>query len=340
MQALTPLLFAMLFPRFSNSKNDSSTNAEGHDPIESLLNGHRNSTSSDLSPSSPSFFSFGEGYPVDEYSNNSQDYRSAKARRHHSTGSNALLDSAQSNNNSNQPRNTNIRRNNTVPQVRRASSRPQPQPLSIDHAAFIATYPSLDGLGDMGYRSSSSLDYYRNNNNTANTANNNNSNNSSTSPKSPRSRASSSKLRKQQSQETLPSRASTSSIASMVSDASSSSSSSVASTSSSAREPLTPTKTSNYHSIHGTDVSSSTTKRSKRASLPVAIVRPSNNNSNLIALDSVAQEEQENDNIFQTKCQSPQSDNFFSTEESFAGSVVVASEGTVKARGQRQLIAH
>ncbi|KAG0281558.1 hypothetical protein BGZ95_002366 [Linnemannia exigua] len=339
MQALTPLLFAMLFPRFSNSKNDSTPDAEGHDTIESLLNGHRNSTSSELSPSSPSFFSFGEGYPVDEYSNNSQEYHSAKVRRHHSTG--ALIDSAQSNN-SNLPRNTNIRRNNTVPQVRRASGRPQPQRLSIDHAAFIATYPSLDGLGDMGYRSSSSLDYYRNNNNTANTANNSN-NNSSTSPRSPRSKASSSKLRKQQSQETLPSRASTSSIASMVSDASSSSSSSVASTSSSAREPLTPTKTSNYHSIHGTDASSLTTKKSKRASLPVTIVRPGNNKSNLIALDSVAQEEQENDNKLQAKsmlCQSPQSDNFFSTEESFAGSAVVASEGIVKARGQRQLIAH
>ncbi|KAF9909057.1 hypothetical protein EC991_009118 [Linnemannia zychae] len=323
MQALTPLLFAMLFPRFS--KNDTHSDAEGHDTIESLLGGHRNSTSSEVA--SPSFFSFGEGYPVDEYS---QDNRAAaKARRHHSTG--ALLDSAQTNNNNaGSPRNTNIRRNNTVPQVRR-TSRPQPQRLSIDHAAFIATYPSLDGLGDMGYRSSSSLDYYRNNNNTANTANNN----PSTTPRTPRSKASSSKLRKAQSQETLPSRSSTSSIASMVSDASSISSVS------SAREPLTPTKASNYHSIlsnDGTDASSS--KKSKRASLPVAIVNSQKND--LINPDSVAQDE---NNIFQAKspmvCQSPQSDNFFSAEESFAGPVAsVNSEGFVKARGQRQLIAH
>ncbi|KAF9131750.1 hypothetical protein BGW39_001352 [Mortierella sp. 14UC] len=338
MQALTPLLFAMLFPRFS--KNDTSPDAEGNDPVESLLGGHRNSTSSEVV--SPSFFSFGEGYPVDEYSTSNQDYRAAaKVRRHHSTGSNALLDSAQTNNTSaSSPRNTSIRRNNTVPQVRR-TSRSQPQRLSIDHAAFIATYPSLDGLGDMGYRSSSSLDYYRNNN-TANTANNN----SSTTPRTPRSKASSSKLRKQQSQETLPSRASTSSIASMVSDASSSTS--VASSSaSSAREPLTPTKASNYHSIlsssnDGTDASSSTTKKSKRASLPVAIVN--SQKKDLISLDSVAQDES-NTTTFQAKspmvCQSPQSDNFFSAEESFAGPVAsVNSEGFVKARGQRQLIAH
>ncbi|KAG0044994.1 hypothetical protein BGZ89_005804 [Linnemannia elongata] len=336
MQALTPLLFAMLFPRFSNTKNttDMSPDAEGNYPIESLLGGrnstsnssYRNSTSSELLASS---FSFGEGYPVDN--NNLNNNRSAKARRHHSTGT--LLDTAQSSSSSTSPMNNNIRRNNTVPQVRRTS---RPERLSIDHAAFIATYPSLDGLGDMGYRSSS-VDYYRNNNNTANTAN---------SSPSPRRKASSSKLRKQQSQETLPaSRASTSSIASMVSDTSSSTSCS--SSVSSVREPLTPTKASNYHSIDGIDAVSSTKKSSKRASMPVSIVR-SNNKNTLINFESfAAHDEQEEENRVKSLavCQSPQSDNFFSTEESFAGSAAnnsstASSDGVVKARGQRQLIAH
>ncbi|KAF8925478.1 hypothetical protein BGZ47_003234 [Haplosporangium gracile] len=338
MQALTPLLFSMLFPRFSNTKNTTgmSPDAEGHYPIESLLgsrnstsnSSYRNSTSSELLASS---FSFGEGYPVDN--NQISNKRSAKVRRHHSTGT--LLDSSQSSSSSSStPMNNSNRRNNTVPQVRRTS---RPERLSIDHAAFIATYPSLDGLGDMGYRSSSSMDYYRNHNNTANTANN--------SSPTPRRKASSSKLRKQQSQETLPaSRASTSSITSMVSDASSSTCSSSVS---SVREPLTPTKSSNYHSIDGIDVSS--TKKSKRASMPVSIVRSSNKN-NLINLESFGaddEEEAEEENRVKSLlvCQSPQSDNFFSTEEGFAGSAAnnssaLSSEGVVKARGQRQLIAH
>ncbi|KAF9142929.1 hypothetical protein BGX30_001836 [Mortierella sp. GBA39] len=335
MQALTPLLFSMLFHRFGTKNTaDMTPDAEGNYPIESLLGGrnstsnssYRNSTSSELLASS---FSFGEGYPVDNNHNNN---RSAKARRHHSTGT--LLDSAQSSSSSTNPMNNNIRRNNTVPQVRRAS---RPERLSIDHAAFIATYPSLDGLGDMGYRSSSSMDYYRNNNNTADTANN--------SSPSPRRKASSSKLRKQQSQETLPaSRTSTSSIASMVSDASSSTSCS--SSASSLHEPLTPTKSSNYHSIDGIDAVSSTKKSSKRASMPVSIVR-SNNKNTLINIESFAAvDEQEEENRVKSLavCQSPQSDNFFSTEEGFAGSAAnnstASSEGVVKARGQRQLIAH
>ncbi|KAG0298253.1 hypothetical protein BGZ96_001219 [Linnemannia gamsii] len=349
MQALTPLLFSMLFPRFSGTKNtaDMSPDAEGHYQIESLLgarnstNSYRNSTSSELLASS---FSFGEGYPVDN-NHNHNNTRSTKARRHHSTGT--LLDStAQSSSSSTSSSTTtpvnNIRRNNTVPQIRRVS---RPERLSIDHAAFIATYPSLDGLGDMGYRnssSSSSMDYYRNNNNsTANTANN--------STTSPRRKASSSKLRKQQSQDTLPaSRASTSSITSMVSDASSSSSSSSVS---SVREPLTPTKSSNYHSIDGIDVVSSTKKaaNNKRASMPVSIIRSSSNNNikdNLIHLEAEAEEEEEVNRVKSLAvCQSPQSDNFFSTEEGFAGpaaalSLSSSSEGVVKARGQRQLIAH
>jgi hypothetical protein len=338
----------MLFPRFSGTKNtaDMSPDAEGHYPIESLLGGrnstnsYRNSTSSELLASS---FSFGEGYPVDNNHNHSNT-RSAKARRHHSTG--ALLDStAQSSSSSSStlPLNNNIRRNNTVPQVRRAS---RPERLSIDHAAFIATYPSLDGLGDMGYRNSSSsnMDYYRNN--TANTANN--------STTSPRRKASSSKLRKQQSQDPLPaSRASTSSIASMVSDASSTSCSSI----SSVREPLTPTKSSNYHSIDGIDAVSSTKKAAnKRASMPVSIIRSNSDNNNnnnnnnkkkdnLIHLEVEAEEEEVNRVKSLAVCQSPQSDNFFSTEEGFAGSAATysltsSSEGVAKARGQRQLIAH
>ncbi|KAF9929404.1 hypothetical protein FBU30_001608 [Linnemannia zychae] len=303
----------MLFPRWSNKNTaDISPDADGHYPIEALLgtSSHRNSTSSDYISSS---YSFGEGYSVIDNSSarGSHDHRSAKVRRHHSTGT--LLDAS-----AQQPLNNSIQRNNTVPQARRTS---RPQRLTIDHAAFIATYPSLDGLGDVGYRSNSTIEYYRNFKNTANTA--------STSRSS---KAGSSKLRKQQSQETLPSRASTSSIASMVSDASSSSTASTSA--SSVREPLTPTKPSNYRSMDCVDVNADATtmKKSKKASQPVTG-----------DLMDIAAEEQ-TDNVVKslTVCLSPQSDNFFSTEEGFAGTAANTDEnGDNKARGQRrQLIAH
>ncbi|KAF9095229.1 hypothetical protein BGX23_000838 [Mortierella sp. AD031] len=320
MQALTPILFSMLFPRFSNKSTTDGNDAEGHYSIESLLSGNRNSTSSEL-------LSFGEGYhPVDERQQQQQDYRSAKARRHHSTGSNALIDSAHN------PRNNSIRRNNTVPPVRRAS---RPTRLSTDHAAFMATYPSLDGLGDMGR--TSSMDYYHSsNNNSAYTANSSHSpnNSNSTSPRTPRKASSSSKLRKQQSQEQM-----TTMPASIVSDSSStaSTSSSTSSSASSVREPLTPTKTSNhYHSILNGDTpadnsniaTSSRSSSSKRVSFPNPV------RGNLINVESNSNSTEGDSDNKNMLCYSPQSDNFFA-EEGFAGPVAVRA-----ARGQRQLIAH
>lgn len=83
--------------------------------------------------------------------------------------------------------------------------------------------------------------------------------------------------------------------------------------------------------------------------MPVSIVRSSSNNNikdNLIHLEAEADEEEEVNHVKSLAvCQSPQSDNFFSTEEGFAGSAAAlslssSSEGVVKARGQRQLIAH
>ncbi|KAF9565995.1 hypothetical protein BGW38_008885, partial [Lunasporangiospora selenospora] len=74
---------------------------------------------------------------------------SVKARRHHSTGltryrsAPALLDQDQQQQSSG---------------VSTDCQAPRPKRLSLDNAAYRATYPSLDGLGDLGR--ASSMDYY------------------------------------------------------------------------------------------------------------------------------------------------------------------------------------
>ncbi|CAO3569174.1 unnamed protein product [Mortierella alpina] len=194
MQALTPLLFSMLFPRSNSNKVtvDPEIDGDSEYPHSALLG-------------------FQDGYSLH---NNNQQPVSAKARRHHSMGaaSTGPRRSRTALGETDEPVHSNINRSSTFPPASRTSTgRRRPQRLSLDHAAFIATYPSLDGLGDMGPRP-----------------------------------ATTSSLHKKRSPETLPSsRNSTSSISSMVSDASTASSSS---SSSSVREPLTPTRSPNYRS--------------------------------------------------------------------------------------------
>ncbi|KAG0368131.1 hypothetical protein BGZ54_002615 [Gamsiella multidivaricata] len=189
MQALTPLLFSMLFPRFSTkTTTDRDPNFEGDYSHESLL-------------------SFQDGHAVYEQ-RHSQELAPVKTRRHRSTGADGIRRSA-----SDPTPNSSLNRSNTFPPSRRTG---RPKRLSLDHAAFMATYPMLDGLGDTSNRQTSNAFASR-----------------------------SSTVRKQRSQDTMSaSRPSISSISSMVSDASSSSSLSSASP---VQEPLTPTTNSpNY----------------------------------------------------------------------------------------------
>ncbi|KAF9942053.1 hypothetical protein BGZ65_011354 [Modicella reniformis] len=225
MQALTPLLFSMLFPRFSNK---NAVNRDfilvGDNPSESLLSDNR--VSNELP-------CFQEGYLLQDRARHSHEHHQqqqhlpAKTRKHRSTGS-TNTSPRRSATMPLEVNNSGITRNNTFPQTDRKAG--PPKSLSLDHAAFMATFPMLDGLGD----TSRPRDYSCYPGNTASKAN-------SVTSTSPKPKA----LRKKQSQELTASRSSTSSLCSMVSDTSSSSSSS-----SILREPLTPTKsTNNYRSV-------------------------------------------------------------------------------------------
>ncbi|KAF9090179.1 hypothetical protein BGX27_002322 [Mortierella sp. AM989] len=243
-------------------------------------------------------YSFHEGYTMER----DEHVLSAKTRRHRSAGSSRRCSSDPSLRSSNSHINntTTANTNNSHGMNRRASP---PKSLSIDHAAFIATYPMLDGLGDTARTSDE--EYYGPLVNTA----------SSTLPKS---RASSSRVRKQRSQEGLPSsRASTSSLCSLVSDDSMSSCSS----SSSLREPLSPTRSpADYHSILRMGSSDKSSKVSRAQ--PKDLVNFSDDN---------------NSKTNSRTCPSPQSNNFFDNEETIGFS---ASPVGTESRGQRRLIAH
>ncbi|KAF8985970.1 hypothetical protein BGZ46_000056 [Entomortierella lignicola] len=211
MQALTPLLFSMLFPRSNSPERRNSGPTDDND--ESLLTNDRR-------------YSFHDGYILDRQSSSS----STKTRRHRSVGTSRRASSEptlslSSNNNANSATSINTRSTGSIAH-RRAN---HPKSLSIDHAAFIATYPMLDGLGDTAR--TSDCEYYG-------------PLISSSSPSSTKTKA-----RKHRSQDGLPtsSRASTSSLCSLVDDDSMTCSSSA----SSIREPLTPTTKSpaDYHSI-------------------------------------------------------------------------------------------
>ncbi|KAI8601472.1 hypothetical protein EDD21DRAFT_106962, partial [Dissophora ornata] len=288
MQALTPLLFSMLFPRFGGKDTtDRDSSLEGDCVHESLLGGR--------SSEEPSFQ---EGYSVHGHVHHQEQRSAANVRRHRSMDSNTIHHSATD------PSSNRLSRNNTFPRSRRAGP---PKRLSLDRAAFMATYPMLDGLGDTSV--SSNEEYYG--------------------PMMPRKSTASSarNMRKQQSQDMSLSRASTSSISSMVSDASSSSSESA---SSSIRAPLTPTRSPNYRST--VKMASSAKKSGSKA--------PVNNAKDLINLHHLGEDEGE-------ACLSPQSNNFFNEEDQYSqqtDAILSASatgfEVAAVARAQRQLIAH
>lgn len=212
MQALTPLLFSMLFPR-SGSKNvverELSRQHENDNASQSLLS-HRQRTNE--------LPRFQEGYLLQDRTHNSQEQRqkrSTKARKHRSAPT-IIPDSNTArrdvDNSLDMDNRSGITRADTFPPTRRAAP---PKRLSLDHAA-LSTFPMLDGLGD----TSRPRDYYHSSPSPSpsyrNTATQTNNSRSSPKPKS---------LRKKQSQELALSRSSTSSMCSMVSDSSSLSSS-------------------------------------------------------------------------------------------------------------------
>ncbi|KAI1317653.1 hypothetical protein EDD11_008081 [Mortierella claussenii] len=304
MQALTPLLFSMLFPRFSSKSPTTEADyaaLQGSDyPHESLLSDQSVRRASSASMRSQQYngrsdgeqpqqhTSFQDGYISQDF--NEQQYLSAKVRRHRSAGS--TLRSATDPTSDRSARSSGIgsglNRNNTFPQTRRAAP---PKRLSLDHAAFIATYPMLDGLGDTSSRRMNNSEYY------APILSSGSASSSSTRS-----------VRKQRSQDMPAARSSTSSISSMVSD-DSTVASSISSCASSIREPLTPTRSSvNYRSILSTS--------NKAISGSVATTK------DLINL--YGQEEG-------PTCLSPQSSNFAQPDSAMA---------IVGTRGQRHLIAH
>ncbi|KAI9239606.1 MAG: hypothetical protein BYD32DRAFT_434711 [Podila humilis] len=241
MQALTPLLFSMLFPRFSTKDSTQDTydaqagyaHLEQHDPIHNA---------------------FEEGYPIQ---NSPTSPKLKSPRRHSSMGpstssghktsrrslptrpaSSASLVSSSSSTAINSETDLDVDNTATVVVQQQRKTKKH---LSLDTAAYRATYPSLDGLGDTGSRPSSmewfgpfvvdSPQQYQ-----------------TPSRSSSSSSSKSSRLRKSITAEPsmAASRVSTSSVCSLASDVSSSSS-----TTSSVREPLTPTTRSpNYRSVH------------------------------------------------------------------------------------------
>ncbi|KAG0203119.1 hypothetical protein BGX28_004514 [Mortierella sp. GBA30] len=229
----------MLFPRPNNNNSkdaetrDSQMDSDSDYPHTSLL-GRRG-------------LSFEDGYHPQN-----QEHLSTKARRHHSMG--AASTGARRNRavlgNMDEPTHGEFNRS-TQESRPVATGRRRPQHLSLDHAAFIATYPSLDGLGDTGPRTSI-VDYYKPFVSTNNASNNSSTRAKDTAPSvSTKTSKAHSKLHKKRSQETMPSsRASMSSISSVMTDISTTSSTS--SSSSSLREPLTPIRSPNYRSTSNT----------------------------------------------------------------------------------------
>ncbi|KAG0259421.1 hypothetical protein BG011_002633 [Mortierella polycephala] len=303
MQALTPLLFSMLFPRLGNKNTTGNQDSEYDNayPREPLLHGNR--TSNEVS--------FEEGYTFQDQHRHSQEPLSAKARRHHSMGSTGSQRSTNDTDNADPTRNS-VRRASTLPQGRRAN---RPKRLSLDPKAFYATYPSLDGLGDMGPSSSSGYHESFASTNTATKSRNHHNDSNSNGNNNSRNKAPA-KLRKQTSQQEMPfSRPSTSSISSMVSDVSSLSSTS------SVHESLTPIRSPNYRSILGTeDPFAKTTKASTMAA------------KDLINLQSCGKDEG-------SLCLSPKSSNVFA-EEHVVVTGPAAGNAAADARAHRQLIAH
>ncbi|KAF9186934.1 hypothetical protein BGZ51_001244 [Haplosporangium sp. Z 767] len=305
MQALTPLLFSMLFPRPGNKNtiNNRDSEYDSAYPHEPLLHGNRTSNEQ----------SFEEGYTIRDQHHHSQEPLSAKTRRHHSMSSTGSRRGTNDTDNAD-PASNSVRRASSLPQGRRAN---RPKRLSLDPKAFYATYPSLDGLGDMGrpsnseyrgsFASTNTATKSRSHHSGSSSGGNGNNNNRSKTP---------SKLRKQASQqEMLLSRPSTSSISSIVSDVSSLSSTS------SVHEPLTPIRSPNYHSILSTeDPSANTAKTSTMTT------------RDLINFQSCGKDER-------NLCPSPKSSNAF--EEEHAVMTGPATGGAAAdARGHRQLIAH
>ncbi|KAF9433745.1 hypothetical protein BGZ76_009025 [Entomortierella beljakovae] len=139
MQALTPLLFSMLFPRYNNPSPERRNSGldESEYSQDTLVN---SPTSIDRR------YSFGDGYLLER----EEQIISTKARRHRSAGSTRRSATDPTNDHFNTATATtsgssSINRNGASHHSRKANP---PKSLSIDHAAFMATYPMLDGLGD------------------------------------------------------------------------------------------------------------------------------------------------------------------------------------------------
>ncbi|KAF9907828.1 hypothetical protein BX616_000318 [Lobosporangium transversale] len=281
MQALTPLLFSMLFSRSGNKSpiTERDYPVEGSNySYEALSNGQSvRRASSGSFRNNTHRQAFQDGYPIQDL--DSQQNPSTNAPRHRSAGSTRRCSSDPNMNK--RPNNAGLNRNNTFPQSRRAAP---PQHLSLDHAAFMATFPMLDGLGDTTSKRMSDLEYYAPILNYHGTAS------------SPSSR----RVSKKRSQEIASSRSSTCSISSMVSDASTAAS--TVSSASSIREPLTPTR-------HSTNYRNSLSKKTKKAATESTI-------KDLINLDNFGDDEV-------MRCASPLSHNAFEEDQAvLAGSAI------------------
>ncbi|KAG0099301.1 hypothetical protein BGZ93_008246 [Podila epicladia] len=304
MQALTPLLFSMLFPRFStkHSTQDTYDAQAGYAHLEQHESLIQNA--------------FEEGYPI-QTSPTSPKHKSA--RRHHSMGpstssghrastsrrslparpaSSASLVSSSSSTAINTETDLDVDTATSATTIM-VQQRKTKKHLSLDTAAYRATYPSLDGLGDTGIRPSSMewfgpfvVDSPQQQYQTPSRSS------SSSSTKSSRLRKSTTA----QEPSMFVSRMSTSSVCSLASDVSSSSSTS----SSSVREPLTPTTRSpNYRSV----LKDHARKGNKK-------------------------------NVVEDLCMSPESANFFhedNQQHKQDGEAVIAGLGISASRGERQL---
>ncbi|KAG0338125.1 hypothetical protein BG000_004527 [Podila horticola] len=305
MQALTPLLFSMLFPRFStkHSTQDAYDAQAGYAHLEQHESLIQNA--------------FEEGYPIQT----SPSSKHKSARRHNSMGpstsaghkassrrslparpasSASLLSSSSStaiNSEADLDLDTATTTTTVVVQQRKTKKH-----LSLDTAAYRATYPSLDGLGDTGSRPSS-MEWFG-----PFVVDSPQQQYQAPSRSSSSSSSKSSRLRKSTTpQETsMPvSRISTSSVCSLASDVSFSSSST---SSSCVLEPLTPTTRSpNYRSV----LKDHPRKGSKK-------------------------------NVVEDLCMSPESANFFHEEDQHQqqqkqDEAVVAGLGISASRGERQL---
>jgi len=319
----------MLFPRKNVVERDITRHIDGDTASQSLLSSRR------VSNEVPCFQ---EGYILQDRARHSQERQknSTKTRKHHSAPPTTTAASSPSprrsattnggSESSDMDQCTSMTRANTFPPARRAG---RPKRLSLDHAAFMATFPMLDGLGDTSrpkerdyyYASPSSSPSPSHPRNTA-TKSNDHHRGSSSSPKPKL-------VRKKQSQEMSASRSSTSSLCSMVSDTSSSSSSP------SLREPLTPTRSPKYYRTSRKSDESLNSKRNSHYNTHGTA-------KDLIVLHGFGEEGGK-------LSLSPKSNNFFDAEipqldgsQALAGHSVTGYNKAVVvgARGQRQLIAH